>query len=156
MFKHGICALDAVRCDLGMLFGADEATIVDSDELTRSKTMEHTLLDAIHNNSLRAQQAMFSKNAPARLDPAAHGTHLCRLSRIHSLSTQPRTNAQTVSHHRQKRSEITHDTNAVFKNSKTTSKRCPSRLWTVSANRISGRTSSWDGVCACRSSVVER
>lgn len=54
--------------DLAMLSQADQAIVVIGEEMTRSKTMDAALEDAIDNGGLQAYQILLPGNAPPRLD----------------------------------------------------------------------------------------
>jgi uracil phosphoribosyltransferase/phosphoserine phosphatase len=54
--------------DLKMLKTADNAVVVVGDELTRSKTMDTALLNAIDEGGLRARQVTLPRTASPRLD----------------------------------------------------------------------------------------
>lgn len=54
--------------DLEMLKKADQAIVVVGDKETRSRSMDAALQDAISTGGLRARQALFPSDVPARLD----------------------------------------------------------------------------------------
>ncbi|KAF2449016.1 hypothetical protein P171DRAFT_222828 [Karstenula rhodostoma CBS 690.94] len=57
--------------DIPMLKAADEAIVVVGDKLTRSKSMDLVLRDAIYKGLLRARQVVLPRTAPPRLDDRA-------------------------------------------------------------------------------------
>jgi uracil phosphoribosyltransferase/phosphoserine phosphatase/adenylate kinase len=56
--------------DLDMLSKANQAIVVAGEELTRSKTMDSALMEAIDEGSLQARQVVLPSNALPRLDMA--------------------------------------------------------------------------------------